>query len=245
MTENKVKSAADAAMYGNDDETRVELAADQEPAVPISAAAAAADSMDGDDFEAAAAALRDDYSYRRLGTFRPEDDFAEGAQHGRDSALHELETGLAAAAHGPPHKGAEGSEDSEVSEDGEDRLHNANSISSSLDTEEVVAFALECDEEEEQENGAGGHEELVSSSYSANFQGAHDASRSNVSLAAYFADSAKDMLTKDERARKEADMYMAEVTLATKMLPLTFSMAFQQTFFFDRVWSGSTGRAGP
>ena len=108
------------------------------------------------------------------------------------------------------------------------------SSSTSLDTEEVVAFALELDEEDGsgQEESAGERASSVSSG-------------TCLGLAKYFVSSAGDMMQQHERARKEADMYMAEVTLATKMLPLTFSMAFQQTFFFDRVWSGSTGRAGP
>ncbi len=123
------------------------------------------------------------------------------------AALQELEAGLTAAADGPPHKV---DEDSEDSEDGEDGPYTANSSSSSLDTEEAVAFALERDGEEE-EDGAGGQEEHVPSSDLANFRGAREASRNSLKVAAYFADTARDMLSQHDRARKDADICMAEV----------------------------------
>ncbi len=156
----------------------------------------------------------------------------------RDATLHELETGLAPAANGLPHQGGD---NGAVGAD-EDGLYSAESpspskasSSSSLDTEEVVAFAMECDEEDSsgQEDSAGEPEPSATSSGKC------------LDMAKYFVSSAGDMLREHEKARKEADMYMAESSVASGKLVFTICAVFSQTFPSHRVWSGWTGRSRP
>ncbi len=206
-----------------------------------SAPAPAARYMDG------ASALSTGYKYRRP-VPPPDDDDLVGQDANRDSAVPELGTGLAAAANGTPHKGGDGGDrdggdsghgghgghggdgadggdggDGDGVEDGDDDdLFTAHSSSaSSIATDEVVAFAMDWDDED----GRGGQqekaEELASSSDPAKFQGAREASRSLLTAAAFFARTADDMLKEHKRAREEADLYMSEVNIAKRKLGIT------------------------
>ncbi len=171
-----------------------------EPAGAV--AVAGADALAGAD-AGTGGQLATGYKYRRPVPVPDEEDFAEG-KLARESAMKELETGLEVAAHGPPHKGVD--ED----DDGDGDLHTALSRSSSLNTEEVVAFAMDW------EDGDDGQEDRdkkrAASSDPAEFQNARDTARSQLAMAAFFASTGKNMLQEHDRARKEADLYMAEVS---------------------------------
>ncbi len=139
------------------------LAANQQEAVPLSAGAGnvvdEADSL-------AAAALQAGYKYRLPVPSPVDDDVALEAQEANmASALNELEDGLAAAANGPPHigddAGGDGGPDEGAGDEDDEGLYTAHSSSlsgcSSLDTEAVIAFAM--DWEDEDGDGAGGPED--------------------------------------------------------------------------------------
>ena len=152
----------------------------------------------------------------------------EEREAGRDATLHELETGLAPAANGLPHQGGddgavEGDEDGRSS--AQSPSPSKASSSSSLDTEEVVAFAMECDEENSsgQEESAGEREPSATSSGKC------------LDMAEYFVFSACDMLREHEKARKEADMYMAEASVATGKFVFTICAVFSHSFPSHRV----------
>ena len=190
-----------------------------EAAAPVSAAGG--DKDDKDD-SVAAQALRAGFKYRRpLPEPDSDDDMALQGEDGKKaSAVNELEEGLAAAANGPPHQGGGDCGDGE---DGDaDGLSTAHSspLDTSLDTEDVVAFAMEW----EDDDGAGGQQDKSSKpapSYDpANFQEDREAARNLLSMGAFFSSTAKAMMEEHKRTRKEADMYMAEVTLATKKLKI-------------------------
>ncbi len=154
----------------------------------------------------------------------------EEGQEARDSTLHELETGLAPAANGYQDQGK-----------GDDGLDFAQfsssskaSSSSSLNTEDVVAFALECDEEDGSGQDDSGGERAASAMSSGRC----------VDLAAYFVSTASDMMRERERERKNADMYLAEVTLAMRKIPYAICLGFIY-LLCNRVLSGWHGRTGP
>ena len=188
------------------------------------AAAAAAGGKDDDDDSLAAAVRRAGYTYRRPVPLRDDDDFVEGAHKRKESALLELEMGLAAAAHGPPHQGGAPGEDED---DDRSKLRR----SSSLDTAEALAFAMEWDAEA----GDNGKEDKANDKRSPSpdpesFQDARDSSRSLLSMAAFFASMGKNMMEEHKRAMTEADLYMGEVIKATKKLPISTSAVFLKKF---------------
>ncbi len=155
----------------------------------------------------------------------------EEQQAARDAALHELETGQAPAANGLPHQGGDNGAagDNGGHYTGLSSSSSETSSSSSLDTEEIVAFAVDSDED-----GGGGQDDSAGER------------ASSISLAAYFVSSAGDMMREHERARKNADMYMAEVTYARGKLPFPICVVLSETSSSSRrVWSGSTALAGP
>ncbi len=192
----------------------------------------------------AASALGAGYGYRRPLPCKDEDDAMElGAQDdNKVAALEELEAGLEAAADGPPHQGGadgDGSDDDggnandgddggddggdnggavgggeEDDDDDDDELSTAHS--SSLDTEEVIAFAMEWDDGDCAGGPRANAAKLSSSADPAQFQEDHESARSMLAMAAYFASTAKAMVQEHQRARKEADLYMEEVLLATE-----------------------------
>ncbi len=203
--------------------------------MPAGAAAAAA-AAGGDDVDSvAASALAKGYPYRRPVPLPDEhDDMAMEVQDAqKESAVLELEAGLTDAADGPPFKGgddggAAGGGDGDGVDDGaDDELYTADSTSS-VDTEEAVAFALDWDDEDG--DGAGGPQDtagkLASSQDPASFQGAKESARSLLTMGAYFGSTAKAMFGEHKRARKEADMYMSEVSNATGKLPISISAVF-------------------
>ncbi len=185
------------------------------PAIAAAVAAVAGGAEDDDDDFVAAAARRAGYSRRRPVPLPEEEDLTWGAQQRRASALQELEVGLEAAAHGPPHQGS-GRGDGR--QDGRDELRTPRSSPSSLATEDVLAYAMEW----EGEDGAGGQEDKddkrASSADPAAFQEAREAARSQLTMGAFFSSMGKAMLQEHEKARKEADHYMTEVTLARQKL---------------------------
>ena len=166
-------------------------------------------------------------------------DWAEGKQQeAKDSALLELEAGLAAAAHGPPH---EGGDDCGGSDD--DGFYTPNNTSS-LNTEDVVAFSFACDEDEDGAAGPTGlGAQRAGSCDLTNFQGARESFRSRLTMGAYFAGTAKDMLSEHRRAQKEADQYMSEVYLSYYKA-IEFSLADFKVLVLQCVeWMGRAGRA--
>ncbi len=182
----------------------------QEPAG--AAALAGADAGSGGQQAAAAgldcAPLGTGFQPRRPVPVPDEYDFAMGGMQARESAVQELETGLEAAAHGPPHNGGDKGEDGD---DGDGDLYTAlNKSSSSIDTEEVVAFAMEWEDGDEGQEDR--DNKRAPSSDPAGFQDARETARSQLAMAAFFARTGKDMLEEHKKARKQADLYMAEVT---------------------------------
>ena len=189
---------------------------------------------------AAAEALRAGYTYRRPVPLPDGDDWALDAEEGKKaSALSELEDGLAAAANGPPHTADgdgdadaggvgdgdaggddNGGHDAGAGDDEEDGLYTADSASSasnsSVDTEAAVAFAMEW--EDEDGDDAGGQAETDKKRASSHdpeyFQEEREAARNLLSMGAFFASTAKNMMDEHKRAKKEADLYMSEVTVA-------------------------------
>ena len=203
---------------------------DSEDGAPVSPGARMEDKADS--AAAAAPALQEGYRYRRpvpLPDDDDEDTNLETPEDGKASALLELEAGLAAAADGPPHKADdEGGEDAgadgdggadagardDDEDDGMSTAHSSSSSSSSLDTEDVVAFAVEWDDEDG--NAAGGQKstvkKLACSHDPAEFQEEQESARSLLAMGAFFVGTAKNMFEEHKRARKEADMYLDEVT---------------------------------
>ncbi len=153
----------------------------------------------------------------------------EEGQEGRDATLQELETGLAPAGNGHQHQG----KDDDGVDFAQSSFSSKASSSSSLNTEDVVAFALECDEEDGsgQDNSGG---ERASSDMS---------SGRCVDLAAYFVSTASDMMRERERERKNADLYMAEVTMAMRKLPNAICVGFL-TYFATGYGLDGTGGQG-
>ena len=161
----------------------------------------------------AAAARRAGFVYRRPVPLKEDDDDAEVANKQRESALLELEMGLAAAAHGPPHQGGA------PGEDGEDDRGVLRRFPS-LDTAEAAAFPMEWDGEAFHDGKDDKTDDKRSpSSDPASFQDAREASRSLLTTAAFFATMGKNMMAEHKRARNEADLYMGEVIRATNKLP--------------------------
>ncbi len=172
-----------------------------------------------------------------------EEDDWDKEQKNKEEALHELEAGLEAAANGPPHKGAHNGEGGE--DGGEDDDDFSTAGSSSLDTEAVVAYALEWDDDDV----AGGQRKKSGQpEWSADpegFQTARDSARSLLTTAAYFASTGKAMLTEHKRAQKEADLYMSEVSLATAKLPNNIGAVFYHICLICQgmEWLDRAGRA--
>ncbi len=147
-----------------------------------------------------------------------DDDVVPPAQEvNANSAVHELEDGLAAAAHGPPHMGVVdggnvqddgGHEGDDDKDDDGDGLHTAHSTSS-LNTEEALAFVKDW------EDGADGQDDKAHkrapSADPSTFQDARDTARGQLAMAAFFASMGKGMMAEHKRAQTEADHYMSEV----------------------------------
>ena len=189
----------------------------------------------------ATSALGAGYKYRRPLPC-PDDDMDLGAQDGNKvAALEELEAGLAAAADGPPHRGGadgdggdvdvvddnnggdDGGDDNNGGDDGgddggedEDDDDLSTAHSSSIDTEEVIAFAMDWDDADCAGGPMANTQKLSSSADPAKFLEDRASARSMLAMSAYFASTAKAMLQEHQRARKEADLYMEEVMTATK-----------------------------
>ena len=196
---------------------------DHDPAVPVASSAAAVGDVAKDD-SVKAEALREGYKYRRPVPVPDEKgDKAMGKQDGnKDSALPELEDGLTAAANGPPHRAGDGDRDGGDGGDGaddggaggEDGLSTAHSSS--------ITTAYNSSLNDEDDAGSGGQEDKTGkracSFDPANFQEDREAARNLLSMGAFFSSMGKAMLDEHKRARTEADMYMAEVILATGKL---------------------------
>ncbi len=151
------------------------------------------------------------------------------AQEGdKASPQNPLEAGLREAGHGSPAEGDggdaagedNGRSDGEGGDAGDDDndLYTASSPHnpiSSLDSEAALAFAREWDGAG---NGGQADLQLLCSPDPALFQEEREAARSMLAAGAFYASAAKAMVEKHEEARKEADQYLDEVNLATKML---------------------------
>ncbi len=220
------------------------------------AAAAAGANVEKDD-SVAASALRARYRYRR--PVPPPDDCEDGMVPGKqdnkkESELHELENNLEKAATGPPHAaGNDAADDGDGGDgDGDGAAHGkdgdaadndglCSSHSTSMDPEEVAAFAKEWDDED----GAGGQktsaEKRASSLDPASFQDAREASRSVLTMGAFFASMGKEMLSEHKKTCQEADFYMSEVTLANSKLPITANGVFS---YKSSISGGRVARPG-
>ena len=195
-------------------------------------------------FNAWQAAAGAGYKYRRPVPPPDDEDDVMPQRDGGNSALHELEEGLAAAANGPPHEG----DDDAGGEDGGLATAHSSPLSANtpMNTEEALAFAMEW--EGEAGAGAGGpvnsaKKLSTSPDDPADFQAARESARSQLAMGAYFSSMGKEMLEEVKRARAEADNYLAEVTgyaKASKLRVYSFS-----NLVGCRVSSGSTELAAP
>ncbi len=209
-----------------------------------------------------ASAAQASYKYRRPIPCQDDDDMAQEAQEAnKDLVGHELEAGLRQGEHAPPEDGDGGDHagdengrgdgdgdggdehgrgdgeggDGDGAGDDDDELYTARSSpihSCSLDSEAVLAFAM--DWESPEGAGAGGQKDkkLSPSPDPALFQEEREAARSMLAAGAFYASLAKAMGEEHKRARKEADLYMEEVTIAMKMLPTANSAVLKYTFSF-------------
>ncbi len=190
-----------------------------------------------------ASALKRGYGYRRPVPLPDDDDLALGPHEAnKASALRELEDGLPAAAHGPTHVGGDdggedGGEGAGAGAGEDDGLSTAHSssystarTSLSLDTEEVVGFAMDWEEGDAAGGPVDKDKKLARSDDPAEFQGTRESARHLLTMGAYFASTAKTMLDEHRRARNEADMYMGEVILAMEKLSATFYALFYALF---------------
>ncbi len=173
--------------------------------------------------------------YRRPVPLDEDDDDDDQPPHeeDRDSAVAELEAGLAAAANGPPHIG--GGDDDGVDDGGDDNGGADNGSAEGGHDDEVrggegddedgglhtppspgagAAFAMEWAADDGARGQADEAEKLASSGDPASFQEARESSRGLLAMGAYFARTASAMLDEHKRAKKEADMYMTEVSKA-------------------------------